>query len=107
MKKILVTLLLASSALAYSQISIAISDLATKAPIAPNSVLHFTTIAGDKHTFQIDVKNISTSTQTYSAKRYDLVLNKVTSDQTKASAYFCFAGTCFDSETFVSSAHLI
>jgi hypothetical protein len=58
------------------------------------------TIVQDNVKTNFDVENTSTSTQEYLAKRYDMELNQ------GASAYFCFAGTCYAEEAMISETTL-
>jgi len=79
---------------------------APQGTLAPNSVLEATTWGDRLTTITVDVKNISGTTNKYEAKRYDMTLNHPATYTDVATAYFCFAGFCYDTSTRVSPIKL-
>ena len=96
MKKSILILCTALSTLTYSQTSILVSNYSTSLTLAPNATVNVSTTAGVTAKVDLDIKNISGSTKSYIAKRYNVLLNA------NASAYFCFAGGCYGDQTSVS-----
>jgi hypothetical protein len=100
MKKILFLSLVGLSASIFAQSSIELKDIDTSLLLAPNdTILAFTNSESSTHV-NLDIKNISATDQHYNVKRYNVLLN------TDAIAYFCFAGTCYGDQTFVSPTSL-
>jgi hypothetical protein len=93
MTKYLLSALLAPALCLNAQTSIQLKNKNGNGLIKPNTILVVATQALDNTKITIDVQNVSGSTKAYNAKRYDVLLNS-TSTET-ASAYFCFAGTCY------------
>ncbi len=87
-----------------SQNSILLTNNGTAATLAPNEVIYMTTQASSNTKVTIDVKNVGTTTQSYIAKRYDVLLNTV--NTSTAVAYFCIAGSCYGPPTIVSPTPL-
>src|SRR4051812_33031630 len=100
MKNSLLILLAGCSLSVFSQTSITLANASASTPLSANDIIYVTTAASSNTQVIIDVKNTSNSTKSYNAKRYDMLLN-ATSNAT-ASAYFCFGGTCYGDQTFVS-----
>src|SRR4051812_3199339 len=95
MKKLILCLTAIFSLTANSQNSIQITEQGN--PVAVNGTVSAVTTANGNTKLYFDVKNVSASTQSYVAKRYDLLLH--TAASTTADAYFCFAGSCYTSQT--------
>ena len=87
-----------------SQNTILLTNNGTAATLAPNEVIYMTTQASSNTKVTIDVKNVGNSTQSYIAKRYDVLLNTV--NTSTAVAYFCIAGSCYGPPTIVSPTPL-
>ncbi len=100
MKKILIPALVLFSAAMFAQSSIQLKDLQVNVALAPNATVVASTVAEVITKIDFDIKNISSSTQYYQVKRYDILLN------TDASAYFCFSGSCYGDQTLVSPTSL-
>jgi len=100
MKKLLLLILAVTSVNVFGQSSILITNNGTSMSLTPNATINAVTTAGGNTKVTLDIKNTSTVTNFYSAKRYDIQLNSV--GGTTASAYFCFAGSCYGSGTMVS-----
>jgi len=103
MKKLLLLLSVAFILNANSQNSIQLINVvgSTTTALAPNSVIQLTVGAFRNKKYDIDIKNTSTSTNTYTATRYDVQLNRPSATDT-ATAYYCFAGSCYGAATIVS-----
>lgn len=84
----------------FAQNSIQLRNVATNATLAPNAIINLSTTASSNTQLTFDIKNTSSSSKSYNAKRYDVTLNS------GADAYFCFAGTCYGSGTTVSPTAL-
>jgi hypothetical protein len=95
MKKFLqiASLVLATSA--FSQ-NIVITNNFNMQTVPAGGIVFLTTTAGNNTNNTFDIQNTSAATQTYVAKRYDIILN------TGADAYFCFGGTCYGPGTTTS-----
>lgn len=102
MKKLFTILTLSSCLGIGAQTTIQLSNNGNSTTLAPNTTIALTTTANAKTLVVIDIKNTGNATHSYSAKRYDIVLNTVSSTTTAATAYFCFAGGCYPDVTFVS-----
>ena len=100
MKKIALFSLLLSSFAGLSQSSLSVINMAGPNVIAPNDTIYETVEASSNVKTTLNIKNNSTSSKTYNAKRYDMKLNAQT--QFTADAYFCFGGNCYGSSTIVS-----
>lgn len=88
----------------FAQTSILLSNYGTATTLAPNEIILISTQAASNTKVTIDIKNISASTKSYIAKRYDVLLN---SDATStAQAYFCIAGSCYGPPTLISPTPL-
>jgi hypothetical protein len=96
MKKLLLTVLSIASITGFSQSTLLITNMGTSSTVAANAVIPYATVAGTTTSMTFDVKNTSGSTKSYDVYRYDKVLH------TGASAFFCFAGTCYGDQTLVS-----
>lgn len=79
-----------------AQISIGLFNGTTTTNFAPNSVTQLTVGAFKNRKIDIDLKNTSVNTNTYTVTRYDALLNA------EAQAYYCFAGSCYGTVTIVS-----
>ncbi len=84
-----------------SQNTILVTNITGGGTITPNQIINVITSANNQTKVTFDIKNTSTSTKTYNAKRYDVILN------TGASAYFCFAGTCYGNSILISQTPII
>jgi hypothetical protein len=96
MKKLLLLSIAVASLNGFSQSSLQLTHVETTVTLTPNAVIAATTAASANTKVTLDLKNTSGSTKSYNAIRYDKNLH------TGASAYFCFAGTCYGDQTFVS-----
>jgi hypothetical protein len=103
MKKIFLVLMSAVSASVFAQSSILLTTNGNT--FAPSSIIFTTTTPNGNTKIDVDIKNTSASTQTYTVKRYDIQLNAV--GNTTADAYFCFAGNCYPDFTMVSPNTLV
>lgn len=89
---------------AKSQTSILLSNNGTSSTLAANEVIFVTIQPETNEKVTIDIKNTGPTTQSYNAKRYDVLLN---ADATStAQAYFCIAGSCYGPPTMVSPTPL-
>ncbi len=70
--------------------------------VVPNSVIQTTVGAFQNRKVEIDIQNTSTNTNTYTVTRYDVLLNYDPISDTRAEAYYCFAGSCYGTVTIVS-----
>lgn len=87
-----------------SQTSILLSNNGTSSTLAANEVIFVTIQPETNEKVTIDIKNTGPTTQSYNAKRYDVLLN---ADATStAQAYFCIAGSCYGPPTMVSPTPL-
>lgn len=91
-----------------AQSTIQLKNAANGSVVAAGSTINLATQAVSNVKFTFDLKNTSATTQTYTAKRYDILLNTaVSQDYPIAKAYFCFAGNCYNELTFVSPNNLV
>ncbi|MDO9000115.1 MAG: T9SS type A sorting domain-containing protein [Bacteroidota bacterium] len=104
MKKSILILLSVFCLNGFSQSSILLTNSSASATLAANEIVVVTTTASTNVKTTFDITNTSTSTKSYNAKRYDIVLHSAAS--TTASAYFCFAGSCYGDQVFVSPTSL-
>ena len=102
MKKILVLLSAIVAFQGQAQNSISLINVASGATIAPNSVIQLTVSAYNNKKIDVDIKNISTNTNSYTVTRYDVLLNVDAPSSTTATAYYCFGGACYGAMTIVS-----
>lgn len=105
MKKSLLILISFFCLKGFSQSSILLTNITnTASPIAlsPNGIVSATTAAASQTKLDFDVKNTSAATKSYHVKRYDIILNAVSSTSTIADAYFCFGGNCYGSSVILS-----
>src|SRR5688572_22893890 len=95
MKKLLqiASLVLATSGFAQNIVIINNANMQT---VPAGGVTFLSTTAGNNTNNTYDIQNTSSSTQTYVATRYDIILNS------GADAYFCFGGTCYGPGTTTS-----
>lgn len=93
------------SLVGLSQTTILLTNYDTSTPLAPNATVYLATQAESNTKVTIDIKNTGTSTQTYTVKRKDLVLNSTATST--ASAYFCIAGTCYGAQTTQANDPLV
>lgn len=100
MKKIILLIFAVTSLNTFGQSTILITNNGTSMSLTPNATITEVTTANGNTKTYLDIKNTSGSSQSYSAKRYDLMLNAA--GGTTASAYFCFAGNCYGDNVFVS-----
>jgi hypothetical protein len=89
---------------AFAQSSIQVSNHTSSVVLTPNSTVTMSTIAEDVVKVTFDIKNTSATTKHYKARRYDLLLHATPTST--ASAYFCFAGTCYPADTDIASTSL-
>lgn len=101
MKKLLLFPLFCLALGASAQSSIQLSNYDDSGIISPNSAIMLGTNASSQTKYNIDVRNTSSSTKKYLAKRYDLTLNS------GAVAYYCFAGSCYGPGTIESPDTLL
>lgn len=101
MKKILLFISLGIASIGLSQTSIQVTNTNNTATVAANEIVYLTTTAGNNTNRIFDIKNTSATTQTYILVRYDVQLNS------GASAYYCFAGSCYGPSTIVSPVPLV
>lgn len=94
MKHFFLCLTIVFSLSGFSQSSIVLTNNGTASTLAPNAIINLTTAANQNYKVTLDIKNTSTTTKSYDAKRYDVSLNN------GAAAYFCFAGTCYGPPTY-------
>ena len=88
-----------------AQSSLLVTETAHGATITNGQVIYMTVGAGAINQIDLNLKNISTTTKTYKMKMsYDL--RHVVSATDQANPYFCFAGTCYPPNTFVSPGSL-
>jgi hypothetical protein len=100
MKKILLSAFILCGMATNAQSTLVIKNAANANTIAPNSIIEMATTANTNHQITFDIMNVSGSSQTYKAVRYDLTLNS------GAVAYYCFAGTCYGPSTIISPDQL-
>jgi hypothetical protein len=100
MKKILLCLVSVVSLTGFSQTTIQLKNTATSATVAANATITAATTASNQTDVVIDVKNTSSSAQSYQVKRYDTHLN--IAGTTTAVAQFCFASYCYGPDPSVS-----
>jgi len=104
MKKIIILAFATFSLALFAQTSIQVTNITnTNSPVMVgiNSDLYTSTHKYITSDITFDIKNTSSTTsKTYVIKRYDILLN-ITSQDT-AKAHFCFGGSCFGAETYVS-----
>jgi hypothetical protein len=100
MKNLILAVCSAAVFTAAAQTSIQISNFSTSVNIAPNAVVHATTIPENHVDMIFDVTNTSSvNTNIYKARKYEVKLDPT------SVAYFCFAGLCYlasDSESLNS-----
>jgi hypothetical protein len=102
MKKLLLCLTAITSFTAYSQLSMQVSTQGNN--VSPNGTVTAVTTASGNTKVIFDIKNTSNSNKSFNVKRYDVLLH--TAGASTASAYFCFAGSCYGAQTMVSPASL-
>jgi hypothetical protein len=96
MKKLLQIASFVFATSAVAQPSLQITNTGNNQTVPANGIVFLSTTPSNNTNLTFDVKNTSASTKTYVAVRYDAILNS------GATAYFCFAGTCFGPGTVVS-----
>ncbi|MGE0568464.1 MAG: T9SS type A sorting domain-containing protein [Bacteroidia bacterium] len=101
MKKIFTLIAIYSSLVGFGQSSIEVKDMATLNNVPANGTVNLIATAGNQTSRTFDLKNVSANTNTYIVIRYDAVLNS------GATAYYCFAGTCYGNTTFISPNPLV
>lgn len=104
MKKIFTLLSVAFVINANSQSSLLVTNTENTTTVSANGVVQLTTTPNHNTSIVFDIKNIGTTSKTYSVKRYDVVLNS--SNTETASAFFCFAGGCYPDITMVSPSNI-
>lgn len=87
-----------------AQNSIQLKNADTDIDLSPNEVISIEVDPETNAKVTFDVKNISNSTKSYIAKRYDVLLNA--NSTSTAQAYFCIAGSCYGPPTLVSPSPL-
>lgn len=103
-KNVFAVLILLLSVKGFTQTTILLSNDGTASTLAANEVILVSVEPETNAKVTIDIKNTGNTTQTYNAKRYDVLLN---SDATStAQAYFCIAGSCYGPPTIVSPTPL-
>jgi hypothetical protein len=101
MKKLIPALTLLIAMNSGAQSTIQITEKNSTVVLAPNSSVDKVTIAQDDAKAFFDVKNTSTSPQTYKIRRYDIQLNA------NSSAYFCFGGNCLPADNVNSDPYTL
>jgi hypothetical protein len=104
MKNFLLLLATAVSVNLSAQSSIQLTNKKTSTVLQPNSTIFTPSYADSVLKITIDIKNTSSSPKNYRAKRYDELLHAT--PNATASAFFCIAGTCYPSDTYVSGGVL-
>lgn len=103
MKKLYFTLLgiTLSLSFAFSQAPTfeLVTTTATNTPIANNAIFDKTTTPAGSISAYFKLKNITASTQTYTIRKFDNVLNTVAVGDA-AEAYFCTGTTCYVPSVF-------
>lgn len=100
MKNFLLFASVVLSANVFAQNTLQLKHVEASTTLTPNAIVTASTSPGANIKVTFDLKNISSTSQTYNAYRYDKTLNS------GAAAYFCFAGTCYGDQTFVSPTAL-
>ncbi len=95
MKKLLLSLSILLSVCSFAQISVQV--IYGGNTVVANGTINAATTANGNTKIILDIKNNSSSTKSYNTKRYDVMLHTALS--TTASAYFCFAGSCYGAAT--------
>lgn len=98
MKKLLLGIATLFAAGVQAQSTLMLTDYTNSVSVAPNATLNVVVSATTTSSFDVDIKNTGSTTNTYRVKRYDLSLNS------GAAAYFCVAGQCYTSATYISPA---
>lgn len=88
----------------FAQSTVLLTKISTSETIAANTTISATTAINSTTGFIFDVKNVGNTINNYKVKRYDVALNSTASET--ASAHFCFAGSCYGSNTTISSSLL-
>lgn len=96
MKKILALFITFFSIHSFAQNSISLFSGTTTNVLAPNSITQLSVGAFKNRKFDIDLKNTSATTNSYTVTRYDVLLNS------GAIAYYCFGGSCYGAATIIS-----
>jgi hypothetical protein len=104
MKRILLSLAFLAVTGGFAQTSIQLTHYEGSVVVAANGTINAVTTAQGNTKVTLDVKNTSNSQKSYNAKRYDVQLNAA--GGSTAVAYFCFAGTCYGDNVFVSPSPL-
>lgn len=81
------------SLVATAQTTFSVAQATPALAVTANATIDITTTAGNVVTRTMDMQNISTTTNVYNVKMYDLILHPTAIDT--AQAYFCFGGCCF------------
>lgn len=100
MKKILLSLASLAAFGSFAQSSIQLTHVEGSVAVPANGTINANTVPQGNTKVTLDVTNTSNSQKTYNAKRYDIMLNAA--GGATAVAYFCFAGTCYGDNVFVS-----
>jgi hypothetical protein len=105
MKKriLLASTLLISSIAMMAQSSLLVTNTSNSNSVITNSMVIYRTVpANATDQMDINIKNISTSTKTYKMRMfYDL--RHIVAPGDSSNPYFCFAGTCYTPDVFISS----
>lgn len=104
MKKLilLTSTLLISSLATMAQSSLLVTNMSNSNSVITNSMVIYRTVgAGGMDQLDINIKNTSTSTKMYKMRMfYDL--RHIVAPGDSSNPYFCFAGTCYTPDVFVS-----
>ena len=103
MKKriLLASTLLISSLVSFAQSTLLVTETAHGATISNGQVIYLTVGAVGSSQYDLNIKNISSTTKTYKMKMFYDVRNYVAVGDT-ANPLFCFGGTCEVPNTMVS-----
>ena len=103
MKKriLLASTLLISSLASFAQSTLLVTETAHGATISNGQVIYLTVGAVGSSQYDLNIKNISSTTKTYKMKMFYDVRNYVAVGDT-ANPLFCFGGTCEVPNTMVS-----
>jgi hypothetical protein len=106
MKQAYLFILLCLASVAVSQTTIHITNTdANGAVINDNAIMYYSTSSYTTLEHHMLVKNSGTAAADFTVRRYDDLLNKVSSTDS-AIAYFCTGITCYDQTVFTSTFNL-
>ncbi|MBA3679891.1 MAG: T9SS type A sorting domain-containing protein [Bacteroidetes bacterium] len=102
MKKSLFILISLFCLKGLSQNSILVTNMATSATVAANTIIESNTTPNTITSIDFDLTNTSASTKSYHVVRRDIMLNVVAATSTTADAHFCFGSQCYGAEVDTS-----